>query len=1161
MGDKVSRVAFLVFFAMLIFFTSWFLGPVQQAQAAEEPASSFSDLDTSDENYPYVKFLQNRGIIDGFPDGSFRPLGSLTRGEAAKMLMVAVGEEGYLPDTPSYPDVSNDHWAFPYVEGATQKGYLTGFPDGSFRPDGLLTRAETALILYRVYGVDYEWMNEPLVTDLPPWAYDAINGIIDAGLMGIDDDGFFQPDADTTRMEFARAFALLHTIHDDWRFVPLQATLVPKDGQVQLGRDGRNLERITRPSLLAVGDLIIVGPNAEAEIQFEDGSGMLLQPNSELKVQKLLGNLFILPDGTTASAVDDLEVEFLKGSMFGALATRGVDPEAMALNETATIWNSLPLLAMGNDNWEAIGYASDAVLGASSQVQPIGSPAVGNLPPWKQLQLKKVRVKVNMPYGVAAVRGSFWKVELRQVGNQIREIINFIHGEGEVQNGEHTVVLSAGQTTTVETPDTPPSPPRAMSIGQQREWVTVKDWVTQRAEQIKERIVEPSTPPAPGGITPSQPSASTPSPIIPGVEPATPTPAHQLLQSINTLLNSMDSIEERVDSYLDSLSYSSVEEDDSYYDADGGDQDREPIIPVTPGDDDGKEEPDEPNLEVQTYTEEVSSTNPVITVTFNKPVEILVGRYHFVDLNLNVEIIIDGENGAFGVSSINGNEENGIDVRDSKILIIVEEGTTPEQITITIPLNTGFFTGQKYTMILPKYIFGEEQENGGIELDFEVLEPEEGMGKKPLNGVTVKYEGSDTEPSEAIRVDDELHAMVDPGSADAQFQWIRASFPDEDEEEAPTLEDISNAIKETYTVTEADIGKYIIVKATGTADYTGTIFSDAYLVLEDKDIGEPPCEESIWLYEDAILLTINSDGPSDSMELYFYTDPEDLEITALDWEANIEIEIEEIFSYENEGQIEGVSITGLNPGIGTITMFVEDTNGCEHTLEVEVVVISEPTEDSKPTYAFYAGNKKELEFKVPYKNEKKINSEFIGYWVDPGSGEPTALYGLSKGYELVSTEELQSGQYRYLQPENEDGIIRMKLKFDDAEAIGNLGGFERAHSVLIFADGWYEKTPSARASIEVGNLIELVNQSEFHIHGYSYMTDDSFRHDFSIPATSNEAHEIILYGSPFPDTITVFGLTEEEEMRTATIPLDENNFQYIITEDTEWEKPNVEGSD
>ena len=109
----------------------------------------------SDTNDPYVAAAYNRGIINGRGDGSFAPDNSITRQEAAKILINT--QTAYLGKTPtgtgeliSYTDsASIADWAREYVELATRMQIMKGMEDGSFLPDVYANRAEAAVMIYR----------------------------------------------------------------------------------------------------------------------------------------------------------------------------------------------------------------------------------------------------------------------------------------------------------------------------------------------------------------------------------------------------------------------------------------------------------------------------------------------------------------------------------------------------------------------------------------------------------------------------------------------------------------------------------------------------------------------------------------------------------------------------------------------------------------------------------------------------------------------------------------------------------------------------------------------------------------------------------------------------------------------------------------------------
>lgn len=108
------------------------------------------------EHYPpcmAIELLESYRVINGYPDGTFRPHQNVSRAEFAKLLVVALGRETE-PDTPIlFPDAA-DHWAgrMGYLQAAVRMGALEGFPGGLLQPDGALTRAQAVKIAVAAAG-------------------------------------------------------------------------------------------------------------------------------------------------------------------------------------------------------------------------------------------------------------------------------------------------------------------------------------------------------------------------------------------------------------------------------------------------------------------------------------------------------------------------------------------------------------------------------------------------------------------------------------------------------------------------------------------------------------------------------------------------------------------------------------------------------------------------------------------------------------------------------------------------------------------------------------------------------------------------------------------------------------------------------------------------
>lgn len=109
--------------------------------------NNYSDVSATDWYNNAISTLSNLGIIDGYPDGTFRPTAGITRAEFAK---IAVGffelTESMKGQADLFTDISGS-WARQYINAAYLCSIISGYPDGTFRPTKLITRAEAMTIV------------------------------------------------------------------------------------------------------------------------------------------------------------------------------------------------------------------------------------------------------------------------------------------------------------------------------------------------------------------------------------------------------------------------------------------------------------------------------------------------------------------------------------------------------------------------------------------------------------------------------------------------------------------------------------------------------------------------------------------------------------------------------------------------------------------------------------------------------------------------------------------------------------------------------------------------------------------------------------------------------------------------------------------------------
>jgi uncharacterized repeat protein (TIGR01451 family) len=140
----------------------------------------------------------------GYPDGMFKPERNVSRAEVAAALSRALGL-GWSDTKPSYPDVPATHWASGYIQIMTVEGIMMGDVSGTFRPDAFITRAEAAAVLLRMLKVEpFHNLLTSSFKDVPAthWALGYIESMQKYGLITGYPDGTYKPNAHILRSEF-----------------------------------------------------------------------------------------------------------------------------------------------------------------------------------------------------------------------------------------------------------------------------------------------------------------------------------------------------------------------------------------------------------------------------------------------------------------------------------------------------------------------------------------------------------------------------------------------------------------------------------------------------------------------------------------------------------------------------------------------------------------------------------------------------------------------------------------------------------------------------------------------------------------------------------------------------------------------------------------------
>ncbi|MBH5318306.1 S-layer homology domain-containing protein [Paenibacillus sp. GSMTC-2017] len=168
-----------------------------------EPTVSFSDIagHWAEAN---IKQAVAAGFVNGYSNGTFKPNGAVMREEFAVMLMKVLKSE-QKGETLIFTDSAKvEAWAKDSVAQAVKLGIITGYSDGSFRPDATITRSEMASMIAKalelkvVAGAKTDFADD---ASIPAWAKAAISAVKEAGIMQGKAGNLFKPSAQATRAE------------------------------------------------------------------------------------------------------------------------------------------------------------------------------------------------------------------------------------------------------------------------------------------------------------------------------------------------------------------------------------------------------------------------------------------------------------------------------------------------------------------------------------------------------------------------------------------------------------------------------------------------------------------------------------------------------------------------------------------------------------------------------------------------------------------------------------------------------------------------------------------------------------------------------------------------------------------------------------------------
>lgn len=268
-----------------------------------------------------IKEWVDNGYINGYPDGSFRPEGQVTRAEFVKL---ANKLYGYTEMSEiSFEDVDQNDWYYNDVQKSLAAGYIKGISENKFAPNEYLTREQAAVMAAKITGLEnsaesvQDFADKNKISD---WAKEYVNAAADAQLLiGYSEDGTFRPQNHITRAE---AVVLLDRMSKNTKY---DLTVTEPGTTIE----NKIYENVYISKSVGNGEVILKNVNITGELLVEGGgeNSVIIQDSTinKLIIDKEDGKLRILLQGNTEIDLTSilsgvkLEQKDLTGSGFNSV--------------------------------------------------------------------------------------------------------------------------------------------------------------------------------------------------------------------------------------------------------------------------------------------------------------------------------------------------------------------------------------------------------------------------------------------------------------------------------------------------------------------------------------------------------------------------------------------------------------------------------------------------------------------------------------------------------------------------------------------------------------------------------------------------------------------------------------------------------------------------
>jgi hypothetical protein len=308
----------------------------------------------------YILNLVNNEVMELYSDGTFKPDKPITRGEfavaLAKQMNLLPDNNTHLSDLNGYPDYN-------LINALVKEEIITGYPDGTFKPNKPITRAEMVAIIIKSLGINdnkvmIDLANHYTFKDVPAnhWALNHIKIAEKLELVSGDRENNFHPGQETTRAEAAKCLTRLALLSSGTGYI---TDVYPTSRKVSINLlDGkrevfnfndntlvaRNNRNVELSEILKTDKVFIITDN-NGNLKYVKAYGMITQEDLATEISAMTNGVLNTEEVKMLSSGN---LEFLKPKLQTAirnqLAEQGLTPaEVTAI--MSTNWNQLEELS------------------------------------------------------------------------------------------------------------------------------------------------------------------------------------------------------------------------------------------------------------------------------------------------------------------------------------------------------------------------------------------------------------------------------------------------------------------------------------------------------------------------------------------------------------------------------------------------------------------------------------------------------------------------------------------------------------------------------------------------------------------------------------------------------------------------------------------------